>query len=145
MMFSKRSAGPPRERLARVIAPISSSQSTEAVMRRNWPAASSVANQLRWSGPVSWSVGSVMSVVSGRLRLAVTLISSSDRGSLAVHWDWMLIVLPALDQGVPDPELIEDAADDVVVHLVDRSGPRVIGHRRGKNHGTGPRQIVHIL
>jgi hypothetical protein len=41
------SAGPPRERLARVIAPISSFQSTETVMRRNWSAASSVANQLR--------------------------------------------------------------------------------------------------
>ena len=50
-MFSNNSAGPPRERLARVIAPISSFQSTEAVTRRNWPAASSVANQLRKSGP----------------------------------------------------------------------------------------------
>src|SRR5271166_5090575 len=179
-MFSNNSAGPPRERLARVIAPISWSQSTETVIRRNWSAASSVASQLRRSGPASPTAGWVALVVSGRLVPVLNLFSSPDLGlvlagglivrpghwpqrptrpavdwrrpvvgfqelSFVGHGDWVLIVLPAVDQGVLDPELIDDAADHVVRHLLNRGGPRVIGHRRREDHRTRARQIVHVL
>jgi len=50
-------------------------------MRRNWSAASSVANQLRRSGPVS-SPGGVVFVVSGWLVLVLTSFSSAGCGFL---------------------------------------------------------------